>query len=446
MSGVIALHETDGHLTQASRKLLLRLQEIGERAIASGGNPRAQLLDVAPEIIDPLPSPPARPPVIVGKLVRQKRCRLDDGEGGGFFAMDELCAELDRQREIRRVEREDAPAEAFTGFEDAEMLSVSGKIASRGQTRGTGADDDGVESLRHARRLLAHDFGPRQLADLKNLLFNLALRRLFPENTAKVVHFRRDQFVVLREEANRGVLKISFRYGDQLGSSRGLLAHKILNVRFDESNPVVDYRFRVIGTTGSLSILRNANDCWTNERSSERHEQSAHCTPSTCAAREWPQNSHRLTAVVFAMPLIGSRTMPKCAVLSPAWSFWPWSRHSSAFPPQRVDFHFREPGRADRGRQERRCRPRFGNSRCRSFAAAGQIRYHVGDSSGLLPRTPGDRTSIRRARRRVDLSGGLRPRRSDAGHCAAQARSETSPGLQRRRLSFSRTGHFFSTR
>jgi hypothetical protein len=55
---------------------------------------------------------------------------------------------------------------------------------------------------------------------------------------------------VFREEANRGVLKITFRYGDQLGSSRGLLAHKILNVRIDESNPVADYRFRVLGSTG----------------------------------------------------------------------------------------------------------------------------------------------------------------------------------------------------
>ena len=62
--------------------------------------------------------------------------------------------------------------------------------------------------------LLAHDFGPRQFSDLENLLLDLELRRLFPENTAKVVHFRGDQLVVFREEANRGVLKITFRYGD----------------------------------------------------------------------------------------------------------------------------------------------------------------------------------------------------------------------------------------
>src|ERR1700674_3342595 len=97
---------------------------------------------------------------------------------------------------------------------------------------------------------LAHNFGPRQLADLENLLLDLALRRLFPEDTAKVVHFRGNELVVFRQESNRGVLKISFRYGDQLGSSRGLLAHKILNVGIDDSNPVVDYRFRVLGSTG----------------------------------------------------------------------------------------------------------------------------------------------------------------------------------------------------
>src|ERR1700720_2861785 len=58
--------------------------------------------------------------------------------------------------------------------------------------------------------LLAHDFGPGQLADLEDLLLDLALRGLLSQNTAQVIHLGGPQLVVFRQEAHRGVLKVSF--------------------------------------------------------------------------------------------------------------------------------------------------------------------------------------------------------------------------------------------
>src|SRR5213075_1126172 len=73
-------------------------------------------------------------------------------------------------------------------------------------------------------RLLGADLRPRQLAHEEHLLVDLALGRFVAEDTTQVFDFRRDQLVVLREEANRCGLEIAFRDGDELGGPGDVLA------------------------------------------------------------------------------------------------------------------------------------------------------------------------------------------------------------------------------
>ena len=73
--------------------------------------------------------------------------------------------------------------------------------------------------------LLGHDLTPGQPTDLLNLLVDLALGRFLAEHATEVIHFRRYEFVVLREESNGGALKVAFRDGDELGGSPDLLVH-----------------------------------------------------------------------------------------------------------------------------------------------------------------------------------------------------------------------------
>ena len=80
-----------------------------------------------------------------------------------------------------------------------------------------------------------------------------------------------------------------------------------------------------------------------------------------------------LTVVAFAMPLIGSRMMPKCPVFSPVWSFPAIGTAQLGVLSAKSRLAFREAGRTDRGRQERRWGQSLGDSRWRSVAAASKV-------------------------------------------------------------------------
>src|SRR2546423_3665980 len=71
----------------------------------------------------------------------------------------------------------------------------------------------------------ADDFGPRKLADLLHLLVDLRLRGFFAQNAAEVIDFRRDELVVLRQEADSGALKIAFRHRDHLAGAQCFVGH-----------------------------------------------------------------------------------------------------------------------------------------------------------------------------------------------------------------------------
>ena len=69
------------------------------------------------------------------------------------------------------------------------------------------------------------NFRPGKLADLLHLLVDLRLRRLLTEDPAEVVDFGRDELVVLRQQANGGILQVALRHGDHLGGSGRLISH-----------------------------------------------------------------------------------------------------------------------------------------------------------------------------------------------------------------------------
>src|SRR5207244_593996 len=73
--------------------------------------------------------------------------------------------------------------------------------------------------------LFADDLRPGQLPHRENLLVDVVLRSPIAEDSAKVIHLGGDQFVVLGEEADRGVLEVAFGHGDHLRHSRDLIAH-----------------------------------------------------------------------------------------------------------------------------------------------------------------------------------------------------------------------------
>src|SRR5438105_684881 len=77
--------------------------------------------------------------------------------------------------------------------------------------------------------LFADDLRPRQPPHSEDLLVDRVLRRAIAEDPAKVIHLRGNQFVVLREEADRGALEVAFGHGDHLRHSRDLIAHGFSN-------------------------------------------------------------------------------------------------------------------------------------------------------------------------------------------------------------------------
>ncbi len=85
----------------------------------------------------------------VGKSIGEQGCRFDDRECLFGFTVNEFCSELDGKRQIGGVDRPDAAADALAAFEDADSLARTGEIACRGETCGSGTDDNDVESVSH---------------------------------------------------------------------------------------------------------------------------------------------------------------------------------------------------------------------------------------------------------------------------------------------------------
>src|SRR5205085_11697844 len=81
-------------------------------------------------------------------LIDEERRGVDDGERLLDFAVDELGAELDRQRQIGLMNRVDAAADALARFEDDNLPPRAGQLARGGEARGPCADDDDVYAIR----------------------------------------------------------------------------------------------------------------------------------------------------------------------------------------------------------------------------------------------------------------------------------------------------------
>jgi hypothetical protein len=90
--------------------------------------------------------------------------------------------------------------------------------------------------------LLGDELSPGQATDGLNLLVDLALRGLVAENTTEVLDFRRDEPVVFREEANRSVLEIAFRDGDEFGRPFDLQHFNHTCIRQPQTMPKQSYR------------------------------------------------------------------------------------------------------------------------------------------------------------------------------------------------------------
>ena len=74
---------------------------------------------------------------------------------------------------------------------------------------------------------LADDFAPRQAPHELHFLIDVVLRRPVAEDSAEVVDFRRNEFVVLRQEANGGVLEVAFGNGNHLRRFSNLYVHAV---------------------------------------------------------------------------------------------------------------------------------------------------------------------------------------------------------------------------
>src|SRR5258706_2701506 len=87
------------------------------------------------------------------------------------------------------------------------------------------------------RRSIVDDFRPGELANLQHFLVDLLLRSALAEDASKVIDLRRDQLVVLRQQAESSALQVAFGHGDGLGRFRGLFAHGNRNDDRCRSNP-----------------------------------------------------------------------------------------------------------------------------------------------------------------------------------------------------------------
>src|SRR2546421_6288966 len=94
--------------------------------------------------------------MIVGQF-HGRECRgIDDGERVLDFAMDELRAKLDGNREIRLVEGEDAAADALAALDDADTPAGTRKVARGSKARRAGADDQNVVADFYSLTISAH--------------------------------------------------------------------------------------------------------------------------------------------------------------------------------------------------------------------------------------------------------------------------------------------------
>ena len=95
------------------------------------------------------------PIVIIRKLIDEERCRFDDGESLLRFTVNEFRSELERQRNIGDMVRENAAADALARFENDDRFSCAGEVASCGKTRRARSDDDCVGHIRYSRTISA---------------------------------------------------------------------------------------------------------------------------------------------------------------------------------------------------------------------------------------------------------------------------------------------------
>ena len=83
-----------------------------------------------------------------------------------------------------------------------------------------------------------------QAADLLHFLVDLSLRRFLPQHPAEIVDLGRDELVVLRQQANGGILQVALGHGDHLGGSQWFISHTKLATKVGcESNPTAEITF-----------------------------------------------------------------------------------------------------------------------------------------------------------------------------------------------------------
>src|SRR6266567_1372672 len=108
----------------------------------AGGNALAQFDQLLPEVGLLMPFARRCPPMRIGKLIRRQRGSLDDRKGLLRLAMNEFCAQLNGQRQIRMVDCPDAAADTVASLEDAESFAGAGEIVRGSEARRSGTDDD----------------------------------------------------------------------------------------------------------------------------------------------------------------------------------------------------------------------------------------------------------------------------------------------------------------
>lgn len=88
----------------------------------------------------------ARPVMLIGKLMDEKACRSDHGEGILGLAVDELRSQFERQRGVVVVNGVDASTQALTSLDQNGRLSCLGKITRRRQSGCAAAQDHRVNA------------------------------------------------------------------------------------------------------------------------------------------------------------------------------------------------------------------------------------------------------------------------------------------------------------
>jgi hypothetical protein len=151
---VIALHELPRRATARGQRPPAGLagEEGRERLVCAAGADFPQHAIDALEVGDPARLAPVGLPVLGADGAGHQMGLLQNAQRVGGFAVDELGAQLDGERNSGVVVREDSAADAIARLEDADAIPFAHQFAGRGETRDSRSNHGHVQPLH--RRLV----------------------------------------------------------------------------------------------------------------------------------------------------------------------------------------------------------------------------------------------------------------------------------------------------